>query len=121
MSDNKIPTPTTDPSKDPYVGEVKPIKPAMTQQQCENWIVLKAQTGERWFEVKILDEIVGQDPTMIALMESVSEMIFAGIKGMPFTESETLRAADQHELHLKRTKISQAVVGLNGKPLTPTP
>jgi len=68
------------------------VKPPMTQEQCENWIQVKGQTGERWFEIRILDDEVGQDPTMIALMEIVSDMIFKGIKGMSFTESEVARA-----------------------------
>ena len=78
-----------------------PIKPVMTQEQCENWILLKGQTGERWFEVRILDEEVGQDPTMIALMEEVSNMIFAGIQGMPFLEAETARAKGAAQPDLK--------------------
>ena len=58
----------------------------MTKEQVESWVQLKAQTGERWFKVVVLDEEVGQDPTVIALMETVSEMIFAGIQNIPFAE-----------------------------------
>jgi hypothetical protein len=58
----------------------------MTQKEVESWIMLKGQTGQRWFNVVIIDEEVGQDPTMIALMETVSEMIFAGIQNIPFDE-----------------------------------
>ena len=65
-----------------------PIKPAMTQEQVENWIMLKGQTTERWFEIRILDEEVGQDPTMKALMDTVADMIFRGIQGMPFEEGK---------------------------------
>ena len=71
--------------------DVTPIKKPMTQQEVENWIMLKGQSSERWFELRILDEEVGQDPTMIALMETVSEMIFSGIQNMPFIEAETAR------------------------------
>ena len=78
-----------------------PIKPVMTQEQCENWILLKGQTGERWFEVRILDEEVGQDPTMISLMETVSDMIFSGIQGMPFMEAEHARAKDANKPKLE--------------------
>ena len=67
-----------------------PIKPAMTQEQVENWIMVKGQTDERWFELRILDDEVGQDPTMIALMETVSDMIFKGIKELPFLEGKTV-------------------------------
>lgn len=68
--------------------KVAPEQPPMTKEQCENWIMLKGQTDERWFKIVILDDEVGQDPTMIALMETVSDMIFRGIQGMPFTESQ---------------------------------
>lgn len=71
--------------------EATPIKKPMTKPQVEAWIMLKAQSGERWFEIRILDDEVGQDPTMVALMETVSEMIFAGIQGMPFEEAEMVR------------------------------
>ncbi len=63
----------------------------MTKEEVEAWIMLKGQTGKRWFEIRILDEEVGQDPTMIALMETVSEMIFSGIQGMPFEEANVPR------------------------------
>lgn len=64
-----------------------PIKPPMTQQEVENWILLKGQGEERWFEIQILDEEVRDDPTMIALMDTVSEMIYKGMQGMAFTEA----------------------------------
>lgn len=106
---NKVPTPTTNPlagmddfdSINPEAvvetppGAV-PLHPPMTQEQCENWIMLKGQTGKRWFKVVILDPEVDDDPTMIALMETVSDMIFAGIQGMPFTEAEAERAKESH-------------------------
>jgi hypothetical protein len=76
------------------MSDEEQVKPPMTQEEVENWIMLKGQTDERWFEIRILDEEVGQDPTMIALMETVSDMIFRGIKGMPFEESEMARAKD---------------------------
>jgi hypothetical protein len=60
---------------------------AMTKEQVQNWIMLKGQTNERWFKIEILDEEVGQDPTVIALMETVSDMIFAGIQNIPFAEA----------------------------------
>ena len=60
---------------------------AMTKEQVENWIMLKGQTGERWFKIEILDDEVGQDKTMIALMETVSDMIFAGIQNIPFAQA----------------------------------
>ena len=66
--------------------ESTPIKKPMTKAEVESWIMLKGQSGERWFEIRILDEEVGQDPNVIALMETVSDMIFAGIQDMPFQE-----------------------------------
>lgn len=94
-NDKPVPTPTTDPNGETPPGAV-PLHPPMTQEACENWILLKGQTGERWFEVRILDPEVAEDPTMIALMTTVSEMIFAGIQGMPFTEAEAQRAKESH-------------------------
>ena len=81
--------------------EVTPIKKPMTKAEVESWIMLKGQTDERWFKITILDDEVGQDPTMIALMETVSDMIFSGIKGMPFEEAKVVRE--------KQTQISKAV------------
>lgn len=77
-----------------------PIKPPMTKEQVEAWIMLKGQSDERWFKIVILDEEVGQEPNMISLMETVSNMIFAGIQGMPFEEAEHVR---------KKNKIKDAV------------
>ena len=83
------------------------VKVPMTQEECENYIVLKGQTGVRWFEVRILDPDIQDDPTMAALMESVSDMIFKGIQGMGFTEAETARA--------KGADNPMKIVGANGK------
>ena len=91
--DNVVKAPEKESAYEQMAKRFTPKKP-MTQEQVENWIMLKGQTDERWFEIKILDEEVGQDPTMIALMEVVSDMIFKGIKGMPFTESEHQRAKE---------------------------
>jgi hypothetical protein len=62
------------------------IKIPMTKDEVESWIMLKGQTGKRWFKIVIVDEEVGQDPTMVALMETVSDMIFAGIQNIPFAD-----------------------------------
>jgi len=86
-------------SDEEYVGEVKPIKPAMTQEQVESWIMLKGQSDERWFEIRVLDPVVGQDPTMVALMETLSDMMQQGILGMPFLESN----------NPKKTKLAKGV------------
>lgn len=61
----------------------------MSQEEVENWILLKGQNpDERWFEIRILDDKVGQDPTAKRLMAIVSDMIFKGIHDMPFIESQ---------------------------------
>lgn len=65
-----------------------PIKPPMTQEECENWILLKSQTGDAVFEIHLVDKEVDQDPTMRALMETITDMIHQGIMGMPFEESQ---------------------------------
>ncbi len=90
--------------------EATPIKPPMTQEQVEAWIMLKGQSDERWFEIRILDEEVGQDPTVIALMETVSEMIFQGVRGMPFTEAE-------HQRSKVAKGVDLAIVDPTGKPM----
>ena len=63
-------------------------KQPMTQEQIESWIMLKGQTGERWFEIHVLDEEMDADPTMRALLEALSEMIHRGIMDMPFIEAQ---------------------------------
>lgn len=68
--------------------------PPMSQEEVENWILLKGQTEERWFEIRILDPEVGNDPTAVALMTVLSDMINQGIHNMPFLESQ---AKDQRD------------------------
>ena len=72
----------------------------MTQQEVENWIMLKGQSDERWFKIVILDEEVGQDPTAIELMEIVSDMIFKGIKNMPFVEAQAAAEKEKPSLEI---------------------
>ncbi len=96
---------------DDYVGDVKPvpIKPPMTQEEVENWIMLAGQTGKVVFEIHVVDPEIDKDPTMRALLESLTEMIHNGIMGMPFLESN----------RPKKSKIHMAIVDAKGKPLTP--
>ena len=65
--------------------------PSMTQEEVENWIMLKGQSDERWFEIRVLDEKVNEDPVMRALLEALSDMIHKGVMGMPFMESQNQR------------------------------
>ncbi len=90
-------------------------KPAMTQEQCENYIMLKGQGAERWFEVRILDPEVADEPVMKMLMETVSDMIFQGMLAMPFTEVEHARVAS------KQPGPGLAIVDAKGKPIPPEP
>lgn len=63
--------------------------PPMTQEEVENWILLKGQNPEeRWFEMRILDPVVGEDPTAKALMVALSDMINRGVHDMPFLEAQ---------------------------------
>lgn len=91
--------------------DATPIKPPMTKAEVENWILLQAQTGKRWFKIEILDDEVGQDTTMIALMETVSDMIFAGICDMPFQEAEAARKKKHNKI---ATGVRMAIVKPNG-------
>ncbi len=59
----------------------------MTQEACESWIMLKGQEGNPVFEIHLVDKEVDQDPTMRALMETLTMMIHNGIMGMPFEEA----------------------------------
>ena len=67
--------------------DIIPEREPMTQEAVEQMVMLKGQGTDRWFEVKILDPDMQNDPTVTALMESVSDMIFRGMQGMPFTEA----------------------------------
>jgi len=77
-------TPTPDKVESPQL-------PAMTQQECESYIMLQGQSGKPVFEIHLVDKEVDQDPTMRALMDAVSLMIHQGIMGMPFQEAEAAR------------------------------
>ena len=96
--------------------DATPIKPAMTKEDCENFIMLKGQGDERWFKLVILDPEVADEPVMQMLMDTVSDMMFQGMQGMPFTEAEHARVQK-----LKKTKIALAIVDSKGKPLNPEP
>lgn len=69
-------------------------KKPMTQEEVESWIMLKGQYDERWFEIRILDKEVGQDPTARALMEALSDMIHKGVMNMPFMEAQAASKPD---------------------------
>jgi len=98
-----------------HVGEVRPIKPPMTQEQVEAWIMLKGQNKERWFEIRVLDPEVDAEPNMRALMETLSDMMQQGILGMPFMEAEGARK--KVKLSAVSKGVKQGIVGQNGKPI----
>lgn len=62
-------------------------KKPMTQQDVENYILLKGQSNERWFKLTFVDEEMNHDPTATALMESIGNVIQAGIVTMALEES----------------------------------
>ncbi len=66
-------------------GDVR--KKPMTQQDVENYILLKGQSGERWFKLMFVEEEMNHDPTAMALMESIGNIISAGIATMALEES----------------------------------
>lgn len=110
---------------DEDVGEVRKIPPIdeildlkktadkkpMTQEEVENWILLKGQGKKRWFEIRILDKEVDKEPVMRALMEALSDMMQAGILGMPFMEG------NRPEKSKVRKGVHMAIVDSKGKPL----
>ena len=61
-------------------------KTPMTQQEVENWILLKGQSGERWFEFGFIDEDMNKDPTAAALMKSIADVIQGGLVAMALEE-----------------------------------
>ncbi len=61
-------------------------KTPMTQQEVENWILLKGQSGERWFEFRFIDEEMNKDPTAAALMKSIADVIQGGLVAMALEE-----------------------------------
>jgi len=76
----------------------KKAKP-LTQKQVEDFIMLKAQSNERWFEVRFLDEDMNNDPTAAALMTSISDVIFAGMASLGL--EERMADAEKSKKHLR--------------------
>ncbi len=58
----------------------------MTQQEVENWIMLQTQNDVRWFEMRFVDEAMNNDPTAATLMQSISDVIYAGTVSMVLEE-----------------------------------
>ena len=78
-------------------NDEQPTKTPMTTEQIEQWIMLKGQSGKRWFKIEILDEEVAQEPNMIILMDTLSDFIFNGMKEVGIAES----MGNQPPPHLK--------------------
>ncbi len=66
--------------------DTEEVKTPMTQQEVENWIMLKTQNDERWFEMRFVDDDMNDDPTAAALMQSISDVIYAGTVTMVLEE-----------------------------------
>ncbi len=61
-------------------------KVSLTQEEVENWIMLQTQNDVRWFEMRFVDEAMNEDPTAKALMQSISDVIYAGTVSMVIEE-----------------------------------
>jgi len=55
------------------------IKPPMTLQQVQDFIVLTSQRKERWFEIRFVDEDMNKEPEAIKLMNVISDMVQEGL------------------------------------------
>jgi len=66
----------------------------MTQQEVENWILLQTQNDVRWFEMRFVDEDMNNDETAKALMQSISDVIYAGTVSMVLEERMELAKED---------------------------
>jgi hypothetical protein len=78
----------------------EPIKKIMTPEEVEAWVMLKGQSDERWFEIRVLDPDMQDEPNLMSLMQVVSDMIFRGIKEMPFIEANS-GLADETKPNIK--------------------
>ena len=50
-----------------------------TQEDFEKWILLKSQSGKRWFRLEVLDEELQSNPIVQEFLENMSELIFQGM------------------------------------------
>ncbi len=83
------------------VDGFKKAKP-LTQKQVEDYIQLKSQSGDRWFEMRFIDEDMNVDPTAKALMASISDSIFAGMTSLAL--EERMADAEKGKKHLRGLK-----------------
>lgn len=75
-------------------GEPKLPDEPFTQEQVEAHILLCGQSNKPWFKLVMLDEDMAKDPTAIALMASITDVIAAGIYTMGFEERMTQAKED---------------------------
>jgi len=68
------------------IGAKKDPNKPMTQKQVEDFILLASQNGERWFQMSFVDEDMNKDPTAMALMDALSDMINQGVNTVGFEE-----------------------------------
>lgn len=76
------------------VGKPKDPKAPLTQQQVEDFIMLAGQREERWFKICFIDEKMNEDSTALALMESLGDVIHAGIISLALEERMTQAKED---------------------------
>lgn len=69
-------------------------KTPMTQEEVENYILLAGQRQERWFTLRFTEESMNDDPTALALMESIADIIQGGIASMAMEERMAQAKAD---------------------------
>ena len=69
------------------IADTEPVKPAMSPEEIQNWIMLKNQDQTRFFKIEVLDEDMAKEPNMIALMDTLSDFIWDGMKETAIQES----------------------------------
>ncbi len=91
----------SDTVKDVLPGE-SPRK-QFTQQQVEDFIMLCAQNDKPWFKVVMLDDEMANDKTALALMKSITDVIYNGMMAAEFEErmsqAESGAKGENHGTH----------------------
>ncbi len=75
-------------------GEPPDFNEPFTQKQVEDFIMLCGQSNKPWFKLVMLDEEMAADPTAMKLMESITDVIHAGIYSMGFEDRMTQAKED---------------------------
>jgi len=59
---------------------------SLTKKQVEDYILLKGQDSERWFKLVFIDDEMNDDPVASALMDSIADIVHAGIVSLSLEE-----------------------------------